>query len=119
MPSLGNETAADNHSNPHQREIFSAFALCKGTTEACPACVGNQAKAVKSQDEDPHIPAEGPWSEGRLQVHLQEQQSCSAQHMGMLRMRRFGNWLLLSITCAQNQCVVGHIVAGKTSQKRS
>lgn len=85
MPSLGNETATDNHSSAHPRENLGAFALCKGPTEACPACVGNQAEAVKPQDEVPHIPAEGPWSEGRFQVHLQEQQSCSAQHMGMVR----------------------------------
>lgn len=64
MPSLWNETATDSHSSPHRREHLSAFALCKDTTEACPACVGNQAEAVKSQDEVPHIPAES-----RLQVH--------------------------------------------------
>lgn len=113
VPSLWNETATDNHSSPHQRENLSAFAWHKDTTEACPGCVGNQAEAVKPQDEVPHVPAEGPWSESRLQV--QEEQSCSAQRTGIRRKRRFRSWLLPF--CSEAPCCGAHCSREHFSEK--
>lgn len=82
VPSLQNETATDIHSSPHQREPLSAFACCKDTPEACPACVGDQAEAVPSQDEVPRVPAESPWSEGAAELLSTAQESWGNEGFG-------------------------------------